>query len=213
MAPTEFSSHHHVSLEWARTVAAALDIIGLPAAVLARAGRLLALNSRLERLMPEIASSHRKRLKLADTMADSLLMEATAQLGPTGRPGGVRSIPIPAAEGRPPVIMRVIPVHGAPCELPADIFAILIAIPVVARKGPGPDVLQALFNLTPAEARVAHAVAQRQTTGAIAARLGLSPETVRSQVKSALAKCGASRNIDLAVMLAGAVVLGDPGAG
>jgi hypothetical protein len=32
-------------------------------------------------------------------------------------------------------------------------------------------------------------------------------------VKAALAKCGTSRNIDLAVMLAGAMLLGDPGAG
>lgn len=213
MAPTEFSPDHRASLEWARTVVAALKIIGLPAAILARSGRPLAFNSRLEQLMPEIASSHRKRLKLADAAADGLLIESMAQLARTGNAGGIRAIPVPAAEGRPPVIVRIISAHAAPRELPADIGAILIAIPVVARKGPGADLLQALFNLTPAEARVAQAIAQRQTTGAIAADLGLSPETVRSQMKAALAKCGAARNIDLAAMLAGAVLLGDPGAG
>jgi DNA-binding CsgD family transcriptional regulator len=212
MAPAE-PSHYRVSLEWARTVAVALDIIGLPAAVLARSGRVLALNSKIERLMPEMASCRQKRLKLADAAADDRLCKATAQLAQAHNAEGVRSIPVPAAEGRPPIIMRIISAHTTRFELPADISAILIAIPVVARKAPGADLLQALFSLTPAEARVAHAVAQRQTTGAIAARLGLSPETVRSQVKAALAKCGASRKIDLAVMLAGAVLLGDPGAG
>lgn len=181
--------------------------------MLARSGRILALNSKLERLMPDVAANRQQRLKLADAAADTRLCEATARLAQAGKGGGGCSIPVPAADRRPPIIIRVISVHSAPCELPADISAILIAIPVVARKGPGADVLQALFSLTPAEARVAHAVAQRQTIGAVAARLGLSRETVRSQMKAALAKCGASRNIDLAVMLASAVLMGDPGTG
>jgi DNA-binding CsgD family transcriptional regulator len=58
--------------------------------------------------------------------------------------------------------------------------------------------------MTPAEARVAHAVAQCQTIGAIADSFGLSQETVRSQLKSALAKTGVARKLDLATVLAGA---------
>jgi DNA-binding CsgD family transcriptional regulator len=61
-----------------------------------------------------------------------------------------------------------------------------------------------LFNLTPAEARVARAVAARDTIDSVAAALNLSRETVRSQLKAALAKIGVVRQIDLAVMLAGA---------
>ena len=66
------------------------------------------------------------------------------------------------------------------------------------------EVLQGLFNLTPAEARVARAVAARETIDSVAASLNLSRETVRSQLKAALAKIGVVRQIDLAVMLAGA---------
>jgi DNA-binding CsgD family transcriptional regulator len=163
--------------------------------------------------MPDIASSRQDRLQLADVAADVRLSEAAAQLAQARNSGGIRTIPVPAANGQPPIIMRLIPVHDARCELPADISAILIASAVVAKKAPGADLLQALFGLTRGEARVAHAVAQRQTTGAIAAGLGLSQETVRSQMKAALAKCGAARNIDLAAMLAGAVLPGDPDAG
>jgi DNA-binding CsgD family transcriptional regulator len=211
MALTE-PSHHRASLEWARTVVAALDVIGLPAAVLAASGRPLALSSRLERLLPGIASCRQNRLQFADAAADRRLCEAAAQLAHSRGSERTRSIPVPAANGQPPIILHLISAHAAQRDLPADVSAILIAIPIVARKAPGADLLQALFNLTPAEARVAHAVAQRQTAGAIAASLGLSPETVRSQVKAALAKCGAARNIDLAVMLAGAALPGDPSA-
>jgi DNA-binding CsgD family transcriptional regulator len=41
-----------------------------------------------------------------------------------------------------------------------------------------------------------------RSTRGIAAGLNLSPETVRKQLKAALAKTGCARNIDLAVLLA-----------
>ena len=41
-----------------------------------------------------------------------------------------------------------------------------------------------------------------RSTRGIAAGLTLSPETVRKQLKAALAKTGCARNIDLAVLLA-----------
>jgi hypothetical protein len=53
---------------------------------------------------------------------------------------------------------------------------------------PDSVVLQGLFNLTPAEARVARGVAQRLTVDRIAGGLGRSQETVRTQLKAVLAK-------------------------
>ena len=71
---------------------------------------------------------------------------------------------------------------------------------------PTAEVLQGLFDLTPAEARVARAIAERRTVEAIAGMLGVSRETVRTQLKSVLAKTGMARQADLAALLAATMV-------
>ncbi len=193
----------HPSFESARAAVAALDLIGLPAAVLGRSGRTIALNPRFERLMPDVARESRRQLQLVNATADAQLSDALARLASAQNRESVRSIPIAAADGRPPMILHVISLHGAQDLFPGAL-AILVVSPVTPKEVPSAAVLQGLFNFTPAEARVARAVAQRQTIDGIATGLGLSQETVRTQLKAALAKTGLTRNIDLAVMLAGA---------
>jgi DNA-binding CsgD family transcriptional regulator len=146
----------------------------------------------------------RNRLQLANAAADALFVDAVAQLANERDSEMGCSIPIPIANGRPPMIVRLISVHGAARDLISGAAAILVVIPIVAKDVPAAEILQGLFNLTPAEARIAHAVAARETIDSVAAALNLSRETVRSQLKAALAKIGVVRQIDLAVMLAGA---------
>ena len=71
-------------------------------------------------------------------------------------------------------------------------------------EGAAGGLLQGLFDLSPAEARVACGIAERQTIEAIADELGVSRETVRCQLKSVLAKTGTKRQLDLALLLVGA---------
>jgi DNA-binding CsgD family transcriptional regulator len=203
MAPAKIPSDH-LSLEAARTAAVVLDMVGQPAAVLGPNGELLAANSSFEQLTPDVVSVRRNRLQLANAAAEALFVDAVALVADERDSDMSRSIPIPAADGRPPMIMRLISVHGAARELISGAAAILVVIPIVAKEVPAAEILQGLFNLTPAEARVARAVAARETIDSVAAALNLSRETVRSQLKAALAKTGVARNIDLAVMLAGA---------
>ena len=53
---------------------------------------------------------------------------------------------------------------------------------------PSLERLGAMFGLTPAEGKVSHALVQHGNAKAIAACLGLSAETVRSQLKAIYAK-------------------------
>jgi DNA-binding CsgD family transcriptional regulator len=212
MAPARIPPDHF-SLEAARTAAVVLDLVGQSAAVLGRTAALLAANSSFERLMPDVVSVRRNRLQLANAAADALFVDAVAQLANERDSEMGCSIPIPAANGRPPMIVRLISVHGAARELISGAAIILVVIPIVAKEVPAAEILQGLFNLTPAEARVAHAVAARETIDSVAAALNLSRETVRSQLKAALAKIGVVRQIDLAVMLAGAALHRLPDAG
>jgi DNA-binding CsgD family transcriptional regulator len=69
-------------------------------------------------------------------------------------------------------------------------------------------VLQGLFDLTPAEARVAAAIAEGRTVEVIAAAANVSHETVRSQLKAVLGKAGVSRQVDLVQLLAGIALPG-----
>lgn len=78
----------------------------------------------------------------------------------------------------------------------------VLATPVVARPVLPADLLVSLFDLTPAEARVAHKIAAGATVETIAETLGVSRETVRSQLKAALAKVGLTRQAELVGLLA-----------
>src|SRR5262245_25517029 len=187
----------------ARAAVAGLDLIGVAAAALARTGRSIALNVHFEQLMPDVAQERGGRLRLTDATADAILCDAVGRLGSERDARRARLIPVPASAAHPPIIMQLIAIRGAMHDALAPAHAVLIAMPLVAKEPPAAAVLQGLFDLTPAEARVARAVAQRQTIAAVAKEFGLSKETVRSQLRAALAKAGLTRKGDLAAMLAG----------
>jgi len=153
--------------------------------------------------MPQTAKGQR-HLQLVCTDADVLFGHPLRELASKVERHDLFLLPVPAADGRPPLIMHVMAVRGAARDRLPGVHAILVVTPVTAKDIPSVAILQGLFQMTPAEARVTYAVAQCQTIGAIADSFGLSPETVRSQLKSALAKTGVARKLDLAVVLAGA---------
>jgi len=193
----------HLPFEAAGAVVTGLDLAGIAAAALAGNGQPVALNSGFERLIPGVVQERLGRLRLADPAADALLGETLGRLGSERDARRARLIPVPACGQHPPTLMQLMSMRGAARELIPPAHVLLIAMPVVAREPPAAAVLQGLFNLTPAEARVARAVAQRQTIAAVAHTLGLSRETVRSQLRAALAKAGVTRKGDLAAMLSG----------
>jgi DNA-binding CsgD family transcriptional regulator len=198
-APTD-----QLALDAAWAAVMALDVIGMPAAAIGRNGRAVAVNPRFKRLVPDAARKRADHLQLVGTAADAVLGDTLARLASDGERDGARLIAIPPCDGQPPMIMHYMPVRGAARDVLPGVRAMLVVVPLLPKEAPGVAVLQRLFQLTPAEARVAQAVAQRQTINEIADRLGLSQETVRTQLKAVLAKTGVKRKLDLAVMLAGA---------
>jgi DNA-binding CsgD family transcriptional regulator len=198
------ASSDRVARDAARMAVGVLELVGLAAAAIGLTGRLIATNAPFERLMPNAASKCQRHLRLVCGTADVSLCEALARLAHERDWEDVRAIPVPAADARPPIILHVIPVRGPASDLLRGVRAIGVAAPVASREIPSVAVLQGLFNMTPAEARVTRAVAQRCTVAETARHLELSQETVRSQLKAALAKTGSSRKLDLAVMLTSA---------
>ena len=99
--------------------------------------------------------------------------------------------------------MHLVPIHGSARDLFDRALAIVIVTPVVPAEVPTAEVLQGLFDLTPAEARVARGIGQAETVETLADATGVNRETVRSQLKAVLSKTGLSRQQELVSLLAG----------
>ena len=106
------------------------------------------------------------------------------------------------------MILHLIPIKRAANDIFSGVTAIFVVTPVVPAEVPTAEVLQGLFDLTPAEARVARAVAGSETIETIAKAFGVSKGTVRNQLKAVFAKTGVARQTDLARLLSGAGVSG-----
>jgi DNA-binding CsgD family transcriptional regulator len=199
------ASSSTLSPTWARTAADALGVIGLPAAVLSGACRLAAANKLFERLIPQVVQDRPPRLCLADRRADALLGRLLA-----GACDGTSAIPLAATRALPASIAHVFPAQDAD---DAGAASLLLVIATIARPQiVSARILQDLFDLTPAEARVARGIAAGKTTRDLAAEAGLAVGTVRQQLKSVFGKTGVSRQADLVGLLLGGM-LSFPGGG
>jgi len=157
-------------------------------------------------LAPDVARVRADQLQLTDPHANAVLERHVARLGEGRDAPAASAVPLPRAGSLAPMIMYLSPIPSDDRRAHAR-ATLIVMVPAVRKDVPKAPVLQGLFNFTPAEARVARGIAQGRTIADIAAELGLSNETVRSQRKSALAKTGCARNIDLAVVLTSASLL------
>jgi DNA-binding CsgD family transcriptional regulator len=191
-----------LGLSWARAAAGAFGLIGLPAAVLSRSHRLLAANDLMEKLIPHVVQDRRSRIGLVDCRADALLAQALVQMQDHGAEQG-RSVPVAAAPELPASIVHVIPVRGAENDVFAAASCMLVIAAVARSEIASAGLIQDLFDLTPAEARVARGIAAGKTVHDLAEEAGLATGTVRQQLKSVFSKTGVSRQADLVGLLVG----------
>ena len=166
-------------------------------------GKVLAVNGALERLMPSLLQDRRERLHLTYAAADALLEAALAHMSRARGLVSVNSIPVAATEEHPPMILHLLPVRGAANDIFSQATSLLVVTPVDRAVVPTAKVLQGLFDLTPAEARVARGISEAQTVEGLALSAGVSVETVRSQLKAVLSKTGLARQQELISLLAG----------
>ena len=192
-----------LGLERARGMTQALNTVGIPAAVLRPNGTLFVGNESFQKLVPQVVLDRKNRVCLEDSAADRLLGDAIERLMTKGATGQSRSIPVAAKDGYAPLIFHVVPVRGAANDIFSRGLALLMATPVDRSAVPTAEVLQVLFDLTPAESRVARGIAQAKTVDTLAIESGVSRETVRTQLAAVLHKTGLNRQAELVALLAG----------
>lgn len=183
-----------------RVIAETLALVGLAAGVLGRSGQLIAANKLFEEFVPGTIREIKGRLRLVDPIADSMINDIVMKVVSTSG-GGAHAIPVRGRHGRPPTLLHLFSIPQSADDDFARIGAVLIATMPQPRSAPSLETLRGLFDLSPAEARVAQGIATRLTVETIADRSGVSRETVRSQLKTVLAKTGTKRQLDLALLL------------
>lgn len=194
-----------LAMERARAASQALEMMGLPAAVLGLRGELIEANALFQDLMPGVFHDRAARLALAHAPADEMLAAAIAALARPDLPQPVRSLPIPSRGGAP-MVLHVAPVSGQARDVFSFASAIVVATPVLPGAGPEAGVIAGLFDLTPAEARLAAAIASAHTPREAARRLGVTEATARTTLKRILAKTGTRRQADLVGLLKSATL-------
>jgi DNA-binding CsgD family transcriptional regulator len=194
-----------LGLERAQTSVKTLEAIGLPAAVLSRDGRVLAANGLLEKASEFFLPAARDRLCLADAAADKLLRERSAV---TGSHGTVQSIPIAATDARPAAILHVLPLRGDAHDILSGAAVMVILTTIgMAINTPDMPLLRALFDLSPAEAKLAAALASGRTLKQAADDAMVRVSTARSYLESVLRKTGTHQQSQLVALLKSAQLL------
>lgn len=188
-----------LQMERARALGEALDRIGLPALVLDDLCTVLAANSLAENLRDQIRWRARDRVSLKDVSAQSLFAQAMATLDTPGR--HVRSFPIRGPDATASMVAHVIPVAGAGRDFILRCAAILVLTPIALPNAPPVELIQSLFDLSPAEARVARHLATGSTVDEIASADAVSSNTVRTQVRGILEKTGCRRQTEVVAIL------------
>jgi len=180
---------------------AALEAMAVGVLVVDAAGKLLFSNTVAERLLQKgqgITVSHgHLRAQFADRnpVLQHTIREAVA--GFTGRSSHAGMIVLPRRDALP-LSLLVCPAPGH--RLGADLLqatAIIFVNNPDDRITPAEAALATQFRLTPAEARLTAALLDGEHVDDYAVRTGLSPHTVKTQLKAVFAKTSCGRQSDL----------------
>jgi DNA-binding CsgD family transcriptional regulator len=185
-------------LERARAAITALQMIGVPAAFVSAIGRIRAVNRLFEPMIGESVLDTVGGIRLADTQADKRLRAVLE----SARSGLVQGLSVPLRLPGSVAVLHALPVVGQARDVFLDGGMILLLTGAGQASPPGAEVLQALFDLTPAEARLCRALASGDAPEGIAASFGLATSTIRSQLKSLFAKMDVNRQAQLVALLA-----------
>jgi DNA-binding CsgD family transcriptional regulator len=186
-----------LAFERAGTAVDALARLGFAAASISKTGRVLLANAQFEAEDGGWTLRGGDRIAVEDDRAEALLADALARLGTSS---GVRSIPLRVSKAKVDAVMHVVPIRGAAHDLFASTSAIVVITRSSGASG-GPALMQSLFDLTPTEAAIARRLSQGETADQIAQATQKSILTIRTQLKSVLAKTGTRRQSELVHLL------------
>ncbi len=172
-------------MQQAQSSVEALRLMGLPAAAIVNDGTVLAANALFASALRSVQLIG-GRIVLADTH-----MMHSYDLALDRLRGGLQeslSISLPVSRIEPAAILHLVPMPSFSVDRLFGSGSLVIITSLSARTLPSIEMLHGLFDLTPAEARLALGLAGGSNIGEMAVRYKVSQETIRSQIKHVFAK-------------------------
>jgi DNA-binding CsgD family transcriptional regulator len=202
-----FSLHLQISDLKARTggITAALDMLPTGVLLVGARGEIVVMNQAASAILAKrdglIATTTGLR---AQCVSESNQLErlirqgVNASAGKQLSPAGALLI---SRGQQPPLQLLICPTRHFPVDLANAACAVVFVTDPAQNERPAHDILCALFGLTPAEARVAMMLGDGNSPREIGQRLGVSSNTIKSQLASIYGKTGTSRQAQLVRLL------------
>lgn len=201
-----------------QVVVDSLALAGVAAAVISASGRLRSANGPFAARMGNRMVETPGGLRFTDPFLQAQVSRALEPLREEPQPGqhigqhrgtrAIQSIAVP--DGENPAagfVIHLLPVVGAAREVCEADGVVMLLAEARNTNVPAADLLRLLFDLTPAEARLARLIALGHTAPRAAAQLGIQANTARAHLKAIYAKTGLAGQTELALALTG---LGSP---
>lgn len=177
-----------------------LDQFARPAGLLEGRGKVIQLNAHAERLMGVGIKIIKGRLVAEHRDSDRALQDlirSAVDFAPD-------RVPEPAAilrPGRRPLIAHVAPIIRSATDLFSRAKVLVMFVDPEAKPQSPASILRAAFGLTPAETRIALAVARGHDLRRAADAGGITFETSRAHLKSIFAKTHTHSQVELALLM------------
>jgi DNA-binding CsgD family transcriptional regulator len=185
---------------WCEGLLEAFGLVGSGAILLGADGHVMSTNPAADQLFGSGIALVNGQLVAADRASNTALHEMLlAMKSPRFSRGGQR-IAI-ARRGAPPLLAHSISIDRLSIEC-GNAAGLLVLVDPLARREPTAAVLQQVFNLTPAEARLASGLAKGLDLQEISELHGVSVGTLRVQLKAVFSKTQTKRQAQLVVLLA-----------
>jgi DNA-binding CsgD family transcriptional regulator len=139
----------------------------------------------------------------ADNAALGKLLAAAAAAPAVGVPPDRATLVLRSPAGANPIALFLAPVF--PGAISGEPLVLVFANDPRAARPPDPVLVARQFGLSKAEARVAVALSTGLTVAEMAERLAVSPETIRTHLKRAMAKCDARSQAALVRVVLGSL--------
>lgn len=202
-----FTLHQHIADLKSRSVgmAAALDMLDTGVVLIGAGARILLMNRAASAILAKqdgliaIRAGLRAQIPCESDQLDVLIRSivSTSEGKSLGAGGALR---ISRRHGLS-LQLQISPVRHFPLDSGAAFYAVVFITDPAQNHVPACDALRAFFGLTSAEARVAILLGQGKSLRDISQALGVSANTVKSQVASIHGKTGTTRQAQLVRLL------------
>ena len=179
----------------------ALTRMGTAALLIDMFGRCRRANEAAQSLFDEDFYVAQGRLRSSDPRSNEKLQALIASCGPS-RSGDDNDEPIVVTRrGRCPLIVDALRLETGFADDFGGMATLITITDVANRSTPSEGLLTAMFALTPAEARLAAALASGATIDKASEALCITRETARTRLKAIFAKTGTGRQAELVALL------------